>query len=628
MTSTKIQYRPDIDGLRALAILPVLLFHARFPGVTGGYVGVDLFFVISGFLITRIIAREIDEHRFSIIRFYERRARRILPALLPVIAVVLVAAAILFLPGDFKGVPPSALAATFFASNILFFSEIGYFQTGADTKPLLHTWSLAIEEQYYIFFPILLILIARFLPRWRKPIVAAIALISFAMAVATQGDGSGFAFYWLPPRAWELFLGGLLALGVFPEVRSPLAREGIAAAGLIAVLAAVTCYDHHTVFPGVTALAPVLGAVAMIHCAPGTATGRLLSWRPFIAIGLISYSLYLWHWPLIVFTEYATGERLTGVTQWAVVAASFALAWLSWRFVEAPFRNSAIMNRRTIFIASGAVMALTAAVCAALLPLGGWPQRFGPDVARMAAATTDFSPYRSRCHDADPANGRPACVLGAPDTPPSAVVWGDSHGVEMAYVLSQMLAQKGEALVERTLSSCPPILGQSFAEAPDCERINRDVMASILADPNIKTVYLAAFWASPAYADPQTLARLDNTIARIIDTGRKVVLIGPVPPNLFDVPRQLQRLARQGKLSEAIGRDRRDIAAAEARIGEVAARWQGHGLEYINPAETLCATGRCILLHDGHPLYFDSHHPSVAGASLILAPLSREHASR
>ena len=259
-----IGYRRDIDGLRAFAILPVLLFHAHVPGFSGGYVGVDIFFVISGFLITGIIAREVDEGRFSLLRFYERRFRRIIPALSVMILAVLAVAAWLYLPGDLEGVPKSALAATLFASNLWFFTDTGYFAGGADVKPLLHTWSLAVEEQYYIGFPILLILIARYAPRRRGAIMAAAMLASFALAAAMQRDTSGFTFYLLPARAWELLAGALLALGIVPPVSRRWMREALGLAGLLAIGATVLLYDKNSPFPGLGALPPVLGAAALL----------------------------------------------------------------------------------------------------------------------------------------------------------------------------------------------------------------------------------------------------------------------------------------------------------------------------------------------------------------------------
>ena len=618
---TTINYRPEIDGLRAVAILPVLLFHAGFRGFSGGYVGVDVFFVISGYLITGIIAREIDENRFSIIAFYERRARRIMPALLVVILAVLGAAAWLYLPGDFESVPRSALAATLFLSNVSFFLETGYFQGGAETKPLLHTWSLAIEEQFYIGFPLLLVLLGRYASRWRTAMVAGIALGSFGLAVATQNNGDGFTFYLLPPRAWELFTGALLALGALPRITSRPLCEAIAAAGLAAIGFAVFTYDHDTTFPGMTALAPVLGAAALIHCAPGTQVGRLLALKPIVAIGLISYSLYLWHWPLIVFTEYAIDERLSGWTSVAVIAASFVIATVCWRTVEGPFRDRTRLPRAPLFGVIGGAMVAICAVSLAMVKAGPWPGRFDREVIRMAEAKNDFSPDRNRCHD-NSAAGRAPCVLGA-NVPPTALLWGDSHGVEFAYILSRMAAGRGHSLVERTMSSCPPVLGYDPPEVPACDRVNRQVMDAIRADRRLRTIYLAGFWASSRYAAPAIAQGLDRTIAALVRDGRHVVLIGPVPFAPFDVPRRLAHLAQIGRLDQARGVARNETLAAADHIRAVADRWRASGLIYIDPAAAYCAAPRCAIVHDGAPLYFDSHHPSLAGARLVLAPLAK-----
>jgi peptidoglycan/LPS O-acetylase OafA/YrhL len=614
------EYQPHVDGLRALAILSILLFHAHIPGFSGGFVGVDIFFVVSGYLITRIIAREIDAGSFSLAHFYERRARRIVPALTVTVLAVLGAAALLYLPGDFGSVPLSALATALFAANFYFFSEVGYFQTGADTKPLLHTWSLGIEEQFYLGFPLLLLLVARWIPQRRLWVVAAAVLASFALAVATQGDRSGFAFYLLPPRAWELLVGALLALGLIPPVTAKAARETISIVALLGIAFAVFVYDSATTFPGVTALAPVLGAAALIHCAPGNRVGALLASKPMIGIGLISYSLYLWHWPVIVFAVYALDRRLAGWLSVAAVLGSFLLAILSWRFVEQPFRNPRALGRNTLFVGSAVALGGVATLSAGMLALGGWPGRFSPEVARMASARYDFSPERARCHDSA-SRSVPACVLGAPGVAPTAVVWGDSHGVEFAYALSRGAAMQHRALLQRTQSSCPPVLGYASAETPHCARINRALFDAVLADKRLRTIYLVAFWASPAYAD--TRPGLDALIGALIADGRQVVVIGPVPPNRFDVPRRLERLAQAGRLGEATGASRVDFAEAESRLAAVARRWQGSAFRYLKPAAMLCDQERCDILIKGKPLYFDHHHLSGTGAALLLEHFAR-----
>ncbi|QGP80357.1 acyltransferase family protein [Sphingobium sp. CAP-1] len=613
MTSA-IRYRRDIDGLRALAILPVLLFHAHVPGFSGGYVGVDIFFVISGYLITGIIAREVDEGRFSLTRFYERRFRRIMPALALMIVTVLATAAYLYLPGDLEGVPKSALAATLFASNLWFFTDTGYFSGGADVKPLLHTWSLAVEEQYYIGFPILLMLLARFAPRRRSLIVALIvALIaagSLALAILMQRDTSGFTFYLLPTRAWELFAGALLALGAMPAIRPRWAREALAWSGLATVALAVAFYDRTTIFPGVTALAPVLGAAALLHVAPGTSMARVLALPPLVGIGLISYSLYLWHWPLIVFTEYATDAPLSAGTRIAVIAAALIAATLSWRFVERPFRDSRRVPARTIFRFTGAAMALLCLLSLALLAMGGWPSRFAPPVLAQMAGQKDFAPTRKQCHDTFMRHAKP-CILGAA-TKPDAMLWGDSHGVELAYALSQR-----DTLIERTTSSCPPVLDYEGKD-PRCAAANRAAFAAIRADPAIRRVYLAGFWANGDFDHPAFVAMLDRTIAALRAQGRQVVLIGPVPPQPFDVPRRLAHLARAGRIDAAQGVARAVIDARTVHLRALFARWQAHDVRLIDPIAALCDARRCAIERDGKPLYFDSHHLSVAGAKRVI----------
>ncbi|MDO7834045.1 acyltransferase family protein [Sphingobium sp. HBC34] len=610
------RYRRDIDGLRALAILPVLLFHAHVPGFSGGYVGVDIFFVISGFLITGIIAREIDDGRFSLMRFYERRFRRIMPALALMILAVLAAAAWLYLPGDLEGVPRSALAATLFASNLWFFTDTGYFSGGADVKPLLHTWSLAVEEQYYIGFPILLMLLARFAPRWRIVVVALIAAGSLALAILMQRDTSGFTFYLLPTRAWELFAGALLALGAVPSIRPRWARELVAWSGCLAVTLAVTFYDRTTVFPGITALPPVLGAAMLIHAAPGTSMARILALPPLVGVGLISYSLYLWHWPLIVFTEYATDMPLAGGTRIVVVAAALIAATLSWRLVECPFRDSRRVPARHIFRFTGAAMALLCILSLALLAMGGWPSRFDPPALAQMAGQHDFAPSRKQCHDTFLRNARP-CTLGAA-TRPDAMLWGDSHGVELAYALSLDAKARGGALIERTTSSCPPVLGYDATD-PRCAAANRAAFDAIRADPAIRRVYMAAFWANGNFDSPAFVARLDRTIAALRALGRDVVLIGPVPPQPFDVPRRLAHLAQAGRTDAAQGVTRRFVDGRTVHLRALFARWQAHGVRLIDPVAALCDTQSCAIQHDGRPLYFDSHHLGVTGAKLVVA---------
>ncbi|MEQ1497579.1 MAG: acyltransferase family protein [Novosphingobium sp.] len=614
------QYRRDIDGLRALAILPVLLFHTHVPGFSGGFVGVDVFFVISGYLITGIIAREIDAGQFSLVRFYERRARRILPALLAMLAFVLAMASWLYLPGDFEAVPKSALMALGFLSNLWFFTSTGYFAGGAETMPLLHCWSLAVEEQFYIGFPLLLWGIARWCPRWRVGAIAGAAAVSLGWAMLKAADSDGFAFYMLPPRAWELFAGSLLAVGALPDARPRWLREALAGTGLALIFYAVFTYSAATVFPGISAIPPVLGAALLIHAAPGTGVGRLLSSPVPVGIGLISYSLYLWHWPLIVFAEYARDEKLSGVWQLGVIAASVLAAWASWRWIERPFRSSQDFGQKRIFVWSGLGMAAIAIGAAALVPLGGWPGRFPAEVAHFTAAKSDFSPKRADCLSDAIGGLRPECTLGARGAAPTALLWGDSHGVEFAWLLGQEYAAKGQALIQRTRGSCPPLAGFDRAKDPGCAAFNADVLALLGKSPSITTVYLSALWAQGEYRDdPGALARLDATIAAVTALGKRVVVIGPVPPQPWNVPRHLAHAAAFGTADQAIGAPLSDYQRDTRWLTGAYPRWLAAGVRVIDPARALIDGKHSRIVKDGVPLYFDSHHLSLAGARAVLA---------
>ncbi len=611
-------HRRDIDGLRALAIVPVVFFHAHLPGFGGGYVGVDIFFVISGFLITGILAREIDAGRFSLAGFYERRARRILPALLVMLVAVLGLAAWLYLPGDFAGVPRSGLAALLFASNLWFFAHTGYFAGGAETMPLLQCWSLAVEEQFYILFPLLLRGLAGRSARVRLGLVAGLAVVSFGWALAKQASTDGFAFYMLPPRGWELMAGALLALGEVRQVRGRWWREGLALAGLGLIAGAVFGYSRATVFPGLAALPPVLGAVLLLHVAPGTTVGRLLASAPLVGIGLISYSLYLWHWPLLVFAEYARDEALSGGWRIGYFAMAGLAGWASWRWIETPFRDGRRFDGARILRWSAGGLVMAGALCGALLPLGGWPGRFGAAVNRYDAARGDFSPRRAACLSRAVGGERPACNLGA-GVPPDTLLWGDSHGVELAYALGEARGAQHRAVMQRTRGSCPPVIGFTVANDPDCARFNAEVLARIVATPAIREVWLAGFWASPAYARPGTAAQLTATLAALRRAGKAVVLVGPVPPQGFDVPRRLAHAAAFGDVGAVEGAALGPYRAQTAWFAAQAPQWRAMGVRMVDPLAALAVGGRTRLLAAGHPLFFDSHHLSLAGARAVLA---------
>src|SRR5207248_6169363 len=319
------KYRPEIDGLRALAILPVVLFHYRAPGFQGGFVGVDVFFVMSGYLITGLVQSEMQCGTFSLAQFYERRVRRIFPGLFAMLAVVSIAAYVLLFPADLVRYAQSLFATALFGANFEFWREAGYFDTFANQKPLLHLWSIAVEEQFYLLFPALLILLRHAAPRLRIAAVGFVFIASFALGAWGVGAAPVATFYLLPARAWELMLGALLALGAVPAFRTRMASETLAALGLVLIGASMFAFTPATPFPGPAALLPCAGAALVIHAADPQRTfvGRALGVRPLVFIGLISYSLYLWHWPVFVFATYVHFREPTGMESPALIAFSF-----------------------------------------------------------------------------------------------------------------------------------------------------------------------------------------------------------------------------------------------------------------------------------------------------------------
>lgn len=373
-----MQYRKEIDGLRALAVVPVILFHAGVQGFSGGFVGVDIFFVISGYLITSIIIAELETGDFTITGFYERRARRILPALFFVMLLCLPLAWWLLLPHELMAFGRSIIAVIVFASNILFWQESDYFATDSELIPLLHTWSLAVEEQYYLIFPILLLVCWKLGLRWVTAIIATIAVISLGLAEwGWRHDASG-NFYLLPSRAWELMAGAgcALYLGHQPKP-SGTSGQVLSLFGLGLLAVSIIWLDDTIPFPSLYAIFPVLGTSLIILFAhQGTWAAKLLSLPVFVGIGLISYSAYLWHQPMFAFARlyYADEPHLLIMLGLAVLA--FVLAFISWRFVERPFRQRQNYTRQQIFIMALAGSVVFVIVALAFILLEGIPARF------------------------------------------------------------------------------------------------------------------------------------------------------------------------------------------------------------------------------------------------------------
>lgn len=653
-----IHYRPEIDGLRAIAVLSVVLFHAGVPGMGGGYVGVDIFFVISGYLITRIIYDDLVAGRFSIVDFYERRARRILPALIVLIGASLCAAWLLLLPYQFRDLSKEALSAALFYSNIRFFVKADYFAPDSEFSILLHTWSLAVEEQFYIVFPILLYALHRGAARFVIPVIAVLALASLAVSQIWLTDHASASFFLAPSRAWELGIGSLLALGRWQMPLGRPLREVLAVAGLGALIVPVIFYDADTPFPGLMALMPCIGAAAIITTgANGPAVAlKLLSLRPIVFVGLISYSLYLWHWPILAFVRNVKGDiSLTALEALVAVTAAFVAATASWVFVERPFRRRAPggFGRRAIFSMSLAGAACIAATAGAvhLIEISPWRQ---PEAVRAAvAALNDKNPDRERCFKRTPSEG--LCRFGAPkpaETPADFILWGDSHADAIMPGVAEAARAAGKTGLFAARGACIPALGLNRAHGKDglnyCSSFNDAIIAHLEAREDARLVVLIGRWPLWVEGDflsgengkPFILSKagtdqvptdtsqnfrlfedaLIASVRRIRATGRTVVILGGIPEPGWNVPKLVISHLQWKQPLPAIP-TRETVAARHKRADAVLAGIPG--VKFVNVAERMCA-GPCTLLADGRLLYYDDDHLSAYGAHKFIAPIFAE----
>jgi len=506
-----MKYRADIDGLRAVAVLPVVLFHAGLTLFSGGFVGVDVFFVISGFLITKIIIDDIEQGRYSVARFYERRIRRIMPAYLVTVTLTLVVALVLLLPDDLADLGSSALWSALMSSNVFFWIESrDYFNGAAELKPLLHTWSLSVEEQFYVLFPIVL-LVLKWVRLWRFAALLCLlaALASFALSVYGVAYAPMATFYLLPTRAWELMVGSVLAFGLFPSFGGRAAGwESLV--GLALILVPVFSYTPETAFPGLMALPPVLGAALVIHsgqggqaAGPGAVAAWLLASAPLRFVGLISYSLYLVHWPIVVFMKYYYIE-IDGYQRLLIVVMSVLLAALSWKYVEQPARRGQMnMPRPKLFAATAGAIALIAVAGWAVYDTGGLPGRVPDDVQLLASKKAHQGPWRE-CGSAFGAGKTIAdlCVLGASGREPDFAILGDSHANAVSAAIFEAAAKVGRSGYQISDNGYRPMLEfTKFGEEQKYKYVNTLVKDLFATKPEIKDVIVAIYWRQAALVD-------------------------------------------------------------------------------------------------------------------------------
>lgn len=624
-----LAYRPDIDGLRAIAVMSVIGFHYWSQYMPGGYVGVDVFFVISGYLLGAIIIAEVQMGRFTFRRFYERRIRRIFPALFALLGFTTLAAYFLDWPSQLLTYCRTMATASLSCSNFYFWLTSNYFDAGAKGNPLLHTWSLGVEEQFYIVLPVFVVLVYRFFPRHLRAAVTIVTIVSLAWSIVDVRLDRTAAFYLPFTRAWELMFGVLLTLRVIPAPSSKLVRECLTAFGLAAIVASVFVYSDNTSFPGEFSLLPCCGAGAIILAGQNATTliNRLLSVKPIVFIGLISYSLYLWHWPLLVFF-FDPIERLPKHIPGAhviLLVLSILIAAASWKFVETPFRTgSRRPTRRAVYLFGCACVLASTATLFIIMLAKGLPGRFpaaADSIAQYADYQTAFpSEFRKLF--------RPGCFmdvrepvsdfnqglcLATDNGKPQALIFGDSHAADIAYGLET--AFPGVHFMEATRGQCHPAL--EVGRTSECRDFVKAVLEEWIPRRSISLVVINADWS------PGEFQAYTETINYLHSRGVSVVMLGPRP--------QYEHGGLPSLLADAIVQHnpdlpRRNLNPNIAPLDEAMSRmarttWH---VPYVSVMSILCPNSACVEYAAPQvPVQWDYAHLTLAGSSYIGQEISK-----
>lgn len=630
-----MDYRREIDGLRALAVLPVILFHAGFEAFSGGFVGVDIFFVISGYLITTIILSELEQGKFSIVNFYERRARRILPALFFVMFVCIPFAWFWLLPNDMKDFSQSLVAVTVFASNILFWRESGYFHPSAELKPLLHTWTLAVEEQYYIFFPLFLMFCWKLGKRWILILLGLVFVGSLATAQWGINAYPAAAFYLLPTRGWELLIGAFAAFYLSKSKRKSFGNgvsEVAGWLGITLIFYAIFAYSKTTPFPGLYALVPTLGtALIILFATQKTTVGRFIGNKAFVSVGLVSYSAYLWHQPLFAFAKHRSLLEPSELVFFLLSLLSLVLAYFSWRFVETPFRNKQIFNRRSIFIFSavGSIFFFSFGLIGNFTD-GKFLTRLHTFYANLDDRVAVNHGLSSECEGNF--NNSPSCFTSSN---PAVLLWGDSYAMHLVQGL--ISSNPNIRLAQKTVSVCGPLLEiapnnatyiRSWSEK--CLSVNDKVFDYLKNTPSIKYVILSSPFGQYVNEGANVLTR-DGTVVpgseialeSMIETLRKIKALGKIPVVFSPTPQNGENFGNCLKKAAFLGENNSicNFPIAESFENQANVWHFLKALEKHVPvvwlSDFICKEDTCSTSFDNVFIYRDHGHLSHEGSAYL-----------
>ncbi|WP_137128945.1 acyltransferase family protein [Rhizobium sp. FY34] len=606
-------YRPDIDGLRAIAVVSVVLYHYKFGRhFDGGFVGVDVFFVISGFLISRIIFDGINKGNFSIVDFYDRRIRRIFPALFVMFFLTLAFSVVTMFPAELEKAKGAVVFSAIFSSNIYLYFNVNYFDGSSILNPFLHTWSLSVEEQFYIFFPLFIYLIRNLNRNSQIGIILLVLTVSFILCVAETYSNASAAFYLVQYRAWELLIGSILALGVIPPVRSPSINEAIGIGGLTAIGVSVLLFTEEIPFPGLAAAAPCLGAAAIIYSGSNaqTVVSRLLGLTPLRFIGLISYSLYLWHWPLRALYYAGVGVPY-GIGKIIMLLVALVIATASWWFVERPFRRNGVLRPATTLLGGGIAIGLVCGAAVISVEIYSTIRNIPPAaVAVLAQAELPAADDHFRDGDCFLSNNvraasqinNESCLAYDPNRRNILIV-GDSHAAHLWVGLSETYPELN--FMQATASGCRPTI--SFEGRHTCTDLMRHIFLNLLPQRAVDTVIRSGRWRGSE-------AKMAIATAKALQPfAKRVIISGPIAEYDQSLPRLLAK-GMEANSGPAQFASHHLVPTPQQIDALFASEAAAAGVEYFSVYDALCGTECEVWARDGVAMQFDYGHLTREGS--------------